>query len=213
MSKSVLISIAPKYCELVANGTKTIEIRKTEPKMDTPFKCYIYCTKPKKTVSCCGVTYFVDMLYVDHFSKMPTYGCTQFEDVLNGKVIGEFVCNNIDYLTTPDLFEGMDEISNSRIEEESCLSIDELLKYKGDKQEIYGWHISKLVIYDKPRELREFRKSGALSYDDWLYGMYNGKSESSYEKNLLPFVLTRPPQSWCYVESIDVNNVQVLEND
>lgn len=27
------------------SGEKTIEVRKTRPKMATPFKCYIYCTK------------------------------------------------------------------------------------------------------------------------------------------------------------------------
>ena len=43
--KSVLISIKPKYCELIANGKKTVEVRKTRPKIKFPFKCYIYCTK------------------------------------------------------------------------------------------------------------------------------------------------------------------------
>lgn len=43
--KSVLISIQPKWCELIASGKKTIEVRKTKPKLETPFKVYIYCTK------------------------------------------------------------------------------------------------------------------------------------------------------------------------
>lgn len=42
--KSVLISIKPKWCELIANGKKTLEVRKTRPKLEVPFKCYIYCT-------------------------------------------------------------------------------------------------------------------------------------------------------------------------
>lgn len=46
--KEVLISIQPKWCELIANGTKTVEVRKTKPKLNTPFKCYIYCTKEKQ---------------------------------------------------------------------------------------------------------------------------------------------------------------------
>lgn len=45
MSKAVLISIRPEWCEKIINGKKTVEVRKTRPKMDTPFKCYIYCTK------------------------------------------------------------------------------------------------------------------------------------------------------------------------
>lgn len=45
MSKAVLISIRPKWCELIANGTKTVEVRKSRPKLETPIKCYIYCTQ------------------------------------------------------------------------------------------------------------------------------------------------------------------------
>lgn len=45
--KSVLISIQPKWCELIASGKKTIEVRKTKPNSYTPFKCYIYCTNKK----------------------------------------------------------------------------------------------------------------------------------------------------------------------
>jgi len=48
--ESVLISIQPKWCELIASGKKTIEVRKTRPKLDTPFKVYIYCTKDKKNI-------------------------------------------------------------------------------------------------------------------------------------------------------------------
>lgn len=44
MDKSVLISIRPKWCEKITSGEKTIEVRKTRPKLDTPFRCYIYCT-------------------------------------------------------------------------------------------------------------------------------------------------------------------------
>lgn len=39
--KSILISIKPEWCKLITEGKKTIEVRKTRPKIDTPFKCYI----------------------------------------------------------------------------------------------------------------------------------------------------------------------------
>lgn len=45
---AVLLSVRPKWCELIASGKKTVEVRKTRPKIETPFKCYIYCTKPKE---------------------------------------------------------------------------------------------------------------------------------------------------------------------
>ena len=46
--KAVLISIQPKWCELIASGKKTIEVRKTRPKIETPFRCYIYMTATKE---------------------------------------------------------------------------------------------------------------------------------------------------------------------
>ena len=70
--KAVLISIQPKWCELIASGEKTIEVRKTRPKIETPFKCYIYETNWKDN------TYWKNK----HKGKL-------------GKVIGEFVCNEI----------------------------------------------------------------------------------------------------------------------
>ena len=42
---AVLISIRPKWCEKIISGEKTIEVRKTRPKLATPFKCHIYCTR------------------------------------------------------------------------------------------------------------------------------------------------------------------------
>jgi predicted transcriptional regulator len=45
MSKAVVLSIRPKWCEKIAIGEKTIEVRKTRPKLDTPFKAYIYCSQ------------------------------------------------------------------------------------------------------------------------------------------------------------------------
>lgn len=72
--KSVLISIKPKDCELIANGSKTIEVRKTRPKIEIPFKCYIYCTHSGVTVKERDRNIYTDF---------------------SGKVIGEFVCDGI----------------------------------------------------------------------------------------------------------------------
>lgn len=44
--KSILLSIHPKWAEKIASGEKTIEVRKTVPKM-CPFKVYIYETRAK----------------------------------------------------------------------------------------------------------------------------------------------------------------------
>ena len=53
MSKAVLISIQPKWCKLIAEGEKTLEVRKTRPKLKTPFKCYIYCTNNQVFAQSC----------------------------------------------------------------------------------------------------------------------------------------------------------------
>ena len=68
--KAVLISVQPKWCELIASGKKTIEVRKTKPKLDTPFKCYIYETKALYKPNGCNYLFKGE-----------------------GKVIGEFVCD------------------------------------------------------------------------------------------------------------------------
>ena len=183
--KSVLISIQPKWCELIASGKKTIEVRKTSPKLDTPFKVYIYCT--------IGNGVKGDYL-------VPS-------GIQCGKVIGEFVCREIEPYAEYELLYGMDEISNSIVEEKSCVDIDELLRYKGKNDFIYGWHISDLKIYDKPKELREFNQ-----YNERLHYLLE-KYPKQY-RNLCDRKcgicdcvscndsVKRPPQSWCYVESL-----------
>lgn len=43
-----MLSIQPRWCEKILRGEKTVEVRKTRPTlMQTPFKVYVYCTKPR----------------------------------------------------------------------------------------------------------------------------------------------------------------------
>lgn len=188
----VMISVQPKWCELIASGKKTVEVRKTKPKTDVPFKCYIYQTKLR------WVYTLLHALGFFAIARRLARG--------TGKVIGEFVCRNIYFLDESALFEGMDEISNSVIEEYSCLSIDELLAYKGNKKEIYGWSISDLVIYDEPKELCEFfRSCGDNPKCEGCEAHYYSNTECGKEDYCCSIVdghrpLKRPPQSWCYVK-------------
>lgn len=159
--KSVMLSIKHKYCELIANGKKTIEVRKTRPKIETPFKCYIYECMGKK-------------LYNDYFDYE---GC--------GKVIGEFVCDAI----FPMSIEYSDPESRVALKHFpfTCLTDKQIMDYLGNGKQGYGWHISDLVIYDEPKELREFiNKSSQFTFGEDGVFVYKG--------------MTRPPQSWCYVE-------------
>lgn len=194
--KSVLISIKPQWCALIANGRKTIEVRKTRPKLEAPFKCYIYCTKPKMPVRDNGriLMFEDDLAITNRFGQgkrveNPCGAMIEGELLLNGKVIGEFVC---------------DEIYDCRDvnRDDTCITIAEWLKYtKGHKGEVYGWHISDLVIYDKPKDLDDLMAFGKTHCDQKNCGdcLYMGIDGICDVKDIGQ-PMTRPPQSWCYVE-------------
>jgi predicted transcriptional regulator len=138
--KSVLISIQPKWCELIASGKKTVEVRKTKPKIEVPFKCYIYMTKGFAS-------------YPVRINGYP-YMCHN-----NGgmEVIGEFVCDQIFKINgeLDETFINSYDCGWIWTGDDACLSYFELDSYLKGKNG-YGWHISDLVIYDKPKELSEF---------------------------------------------------------
>lgn len=138
MSKAVMISIRPKWCEKIASGEKTIEVRKTRPKLEPPFKCYIYCTSGHPYISVKGGNLDRDTVRTNTVGRC------------NGKVIGEFVC---DYILQRC------EMANADIaEQQSCVRREDIyFKYSEEgKHYIYGWHISNLKIYDTPKELSKF---------------------------------------------------------
>ena len=187
--KSVLIPIQPKWCELIINGKKTIEVRKTIPKVDTPFKCYIYCTKDKWQ----HLVQMPDKSYRIYNGK--EYGKYDksliFSGEANCKVIGEFVCDKIFpfsvYYDNPNCKLALREFPYV------CLTDKQIIDYLGNGKEGYGWRISDLVIYDKPKELSEFRGKPCNAVLDIHESCTNcGKCG-----------LKRPPQSWCYVEKLE----------
>ena len=200
--KAVLLSIQPRWCGLIASGKKTIEVRKTRPKIETPFKCYIYQSKSKDRLMYVmkdgdenyGVIYHGKPVFIKTYSEHSN-PCEQ-------KVIGEFVCDRIIDVDC-DSIAPFDKSTGIYIGEQCCLSREELWKYTSGHC-AHGWHISDLKIYNKPKELSEF---GTLCDEDcpncefWKCDMVNQHecdmdcTNSSYP--LRP--LKRPPQSWCYV--------------
>lgn len=201
MSKAILISIQPKWCELIASGKKTVEVRKTKPKFDTPFKCYIYCTKAKDILldvindgdSIYGETYHGKRQFIKSTegSICDMYGKRQ-------KVIGEFVCDRIFpisiYYDNPNCKLALKEFPYV------CLTDKQIIDYLGNGKQGYGWHISDLVIYDKPKELGEFKK---VNRECWYADLGLAKRDCPECKNADCF-LQKPPQSWCYVEELSV---------
>lgn len=170
--KSVLISIQPRWCEKIAAKWKKIELRKSKPNIPVPFKCYIYQTRHRWA-----------------FKLLRSLKLYDLADALTigfGKVIGEFVCDHI---------LGHCEMANADIaEQQSCMRRGKILEYSGGK-EVYGWHISDLVIYKKPKPLTDFVVRECLWHNIRNNGCIDASGERCYDCRL-----KRPPQSWCYVE-------------
>ena len=60
---AVLISIKPKWVNLIFSGKKTVEVRKSIPKLDPPFTCYIYESGTGCVVGefvCAGTAYYIN---------------------------------------------------------------------------------------------------------------------------------------------------------
>ena len=184
MSKAVLLSIRPKWCQKIVSGEKTIEIRKTRPLMATPFKCYIYCTLQ-------GMN---DFFRAELGGDVARWNREKWGS-RKGAVIGEFVCDRIDRLVRVG-FDGSGEPAKycvsgadglvqsvDGIRGAACLPREELETYLGG-HEGCGLHISGLKVYDTPKELSEF-----TGLRDTRFGAE-------------PYKFKRPPQSWCYVEEM-----------
>lgn len=167
--KAAMISIQPKWVEKIASGEKTIEVRKTRPKMDTPFKCYIYETKGKK-VECgfhfeeTGRTLRETFVFGMREARIVKHYCNEGK----GKVIGEFVCDRITDISVSvrNCNEDYNHVYHNDECKGSCLTWKELQEY-GKGKTLYAWHISDLVIYDEPRCLSEFGLSNCPQ--SWRY--------------------------------------------
>lgn len=153
-----MLSIHPQWCEKIASGRKTIELRKFAPK-EVPFKAYIYCTKiPEKK----------------HRNDKFNIGIWKG----SGHVIGEFICDKT-YPIKAYTSDGGDATRERRkflltslpvamqrkMLFETCLSEEKIFDYIGEEKFGYAWHISNLKIYDKPKELSEFYEQQKANFD------------------------------------------------
>ena len=173
--KSVLISIHPKWVEKIVKGEKTIEVRKTAPQ-EVPFKCYIYETQGR-----------TETPWVDEDGHFIYKG--------RGQVIGEFICNNASELDYVYYW-------NNGYEFETCLTYRQVADY-GKGKTLYGWHISDLKIYDRPRELSDFYrecKKPCKPNKGKILCITTKSLKMNGCNGKIP--LTRAPQSWQYIEDL-----------
>lgn len=197
--KAILISIQPQWVEKILKGEKTIEIRKTIPKCELPCKVYIYCTKGQELwgdgtgETWHGIDENEDMQLVHELN--PTLA------KLNGKIVAEFALKNVVKFDIESIiFMGKDK----ELMQKSCIGGVSLRKYIGNKIG-YACGIDDLKIYDTPKELSEFYIE--TIDDDCCVGCPYHETPIGEEpcKNCYGNrkYITRPPQSWCYVEGLE----------
>lgn len=174
---AVMLSIKPSWCEKIISGEKTVEIRKTRPtRLKPPFKVYIYCTKatdklwlPDKQVCGLGFNTVICENQIEKANGRMRPGA----NLGNGNIIGEFICDNIRW-NGGSVFVIKED--RERATAGSCVGRTELLDYLGiqpgtsiydKKYQFYCWHISELVVYDKPHALSLYSVSRAPQ--SWCY--------------------------------------------
>lgn len=182
--KAILMSIQPKWVTMIEYRKKTIEVRKTRPKLEPPFKVYIYCTKGK------------EVLVTD---KVVSW---------TKEVIGEFVCDRIDEI---DGYPDCDiRVQPEELVEKACLTQEQAFKYIRYGTG-YAWHISALKIYDEPKELGEngdFKFPCLRGGEDFdthrkCVGCKYARFWVGTTEIYCNRWITRAPQSWCYVEELE----------
>ena len=204
--KAIMKSVSPRICEKVANGDCTILVSKTAPKFDLPFKGYICCTNAKPYL------YREANPPFELFLDSDLYKGEGYDDRLfSGKVIGEFVCDEIIewqydkghqyYVDYPDDCTSYFPYLKCHSEATGlkCSEIEKL----GKGKTLYGLHISDLKIYDKPKELSEFERP--CTYKGICYSCErfrpNGISLPA-PYGFCETKLTHVPSNWCYVEEL-----------
>lgn len=195
MSKAVLISIRPEWVEEIANDRKTIEVRKTKPNLEMPFKCYIYCTNTRPFLVW-GDVFRGD--WCTEFTRLSGYSRAKADkiwDVFNGNVAGEFVCDRIDTIIPAPEPYGIYDVDDDFVAQTRL--VDGALWDYGKGATLYGWHISKLEIYDAPKPLSAFKGLCKIEADCGCCPYYNYTKMDCDGRTI-----KRPPQSWCYVEEL-----------
>lgn len=176
----ILAIIEPYYYYLIAEEKKKIEVRKKAFK-NLPQDIAFYMSKDENS-----------------FTKIPK----EFQEKYRkhfGKIGMRVVCDKV-YEYTFSHYKV--EYRVTHVEQEAmCLNQPELIRY-GKGKLLYGWHISDLKIYDKPKELSEFRKSGFMTEEEWLFNLYPN-THCHYDAWAKKFEITRPPQSYMFVEEVE----------
>ena len=198
--KAILLSIRPNWCKLIWSGMKTVEVRKTRPKLETPFRVYIYCTGHDGWIM-----------------KSPKAGVQK----MDSRVIGEFTCSYIAPIFRAAAWNPGEPAKlyarcadgccrkgyTDQLLRDACLNRADVEKYFDGLNGLagYGWHISELKIYDKPKSILDFHRAvdkTKLWCEKCVIGGKKGTA-CAFCYGLDGLRIRRPPQSWCYVEGLE----------
>lgn len=196
--KTILLSIRPKWVAKILNGEKTLELRKSFPK-DYRGWVYIYCTKADDLCKICKISR-------DRYICGKDYDNRDFPHLHSGyngrgKVVARFYCDNVtQYINggqwhEDNTFGHYDDYIKDKVCELACVSEDSLFAYADDLA-FNAIHISKLEIFDYPKELCEFHTNIKKEPPEELLCPECGKPMEYYEYKYL----TKAPQNFCYVE-------------
>lgn len=202
--KAILISVQPKHSCNILNLIKFLEIRKKAAKCDLPIDVLIYVTNSTKDFLC----------EVDDYKELHEKGLaplryyvtpkkeSKYHKCLNGKVVAKFTLNKVERLYEyqvdgygSDYEIASDTLKQDELLKKCCLTYEELSNYLGDINNGYAWHIDNLVIFDEPKELKEFSR-----YHDKKDEYSACWTCKRFGTGCMSCKLTKAPQSWCYVE-------------
>ena len=190
--KKILLVVHPKWCKMIFNGKKTIEVRRNRPKLEPPFEVLVYETKGQ-------------------FIKSVKGACTTY-GYGRGKVIGSFICDEIYAFFPWGAGIACEDIDGNllpadKVCKETCLTGDEIYKYfLGNGKETfegYGWHITEPKLFDKPKEFYALYapcKKNKQTADESCKGCVYAYKGTTTGEIYCDNALNRPPMSWCYVE-------------
>lgn len=229
MHTGILFNEQAELCAKIVHKEKDIIVRREKVQIDTPFKGYIYCAAGSKTqVTCDGAFMYLKPVWLSSKGQVVfgADGDATHCKLLNGVVIGEFICNTVHTYTELDMYVGMDEISDSEVEQHTGIDLDTLLRYKGRRNVIYGYVIDNFKLYTTPKRLSEFYNTDVLAISDLgdtvcsyckpcdfgtlkhsvspngyiaCEGCY---CQAAYEEYLAGNAIQKAPGSWCYVKTL-----------
>lgn len=177
----ILASLKPYYYYLIGERKKTIEVRKSALK-DLPQDIVFYMSKDEKS-----------------FAKIPKEFQEKYREHF-GKVGIRAVVDNMDVYAY-DCCDGVDIDDDMLLE----TMIDrEYINIYAKGKPLYGWHISDLKIYDKPKELSEFYRPCSYSGICYSCNRFRPNGTPNDEPNdFCDGEIIRPPQSYMYVENVE----------